>query len=89
MRVYNVSSKVISYRGKDLFPGASINFPELDEFLPDRDKELEKKKLLAFGSLPNWYLIDKETKAQKAAAKPVPAATEDSKPVFRRSKLDK
>jgi hypothetical protein len=56
MLVYNLTNQVLAYRGKDLSPnGGSKDFPELDIFIPDRDKELETKKVIAFGALPSWW----------------------------------
>jgi hypothetical protein len=63
MKVYNLTTKAITYRGKDIPVSGFLNYPELDKFIPDRDKDLETKKVLAFGKLPLWWRINEETKA--------------------------
>lgn len=70
MRVYNLTDSVLDYRGKQLAPnGGSDNFPELDSFIPDRDRLLSSRKKISFGSLPSWFLAKK---SQEKQAKKVP-----------------
>lgn len=71
MRVYNLTDQVLSYRGKDLPPnGGSKDFQELDVFIPDRDRELEERKVIAFGALPSWWhdQVREKTAQPKTAA---------------------
>lgn len=57
MRVYNLSKQPVDYRGHTIPPnGGSAEYPDLDKFLPARDKKLEQEKILSFGSLPSWWV---------------------------------
>lgn len=56
MRVYNLTPDTeIDYRGHRIPPNGG--FADLRDltFLPDRDKQLEKDRVLAFGALPPWF----------------------------------
>lgn len=71
MLVFNLTHSPISFRKRVIPPnGGSLEFPELNEFIPDRDKALEKAKVLSFGSLPKWWVSKKKEEAAKAAVKP-------------------
>jgi hypothetical protein len=92
MNVYNLTNKQITYRGKDIPVSGCLNYPELDTFIPTRDMELEKKKVLAFGELPLWWRINEETKASALLAaqprkEPVVSRRED-RGSFKKSKLE-
>jgi hypothetical protein len=70
MRVYNLTEKPLDYRGKMLPPnGGSLEFPELDVFIPTRDRALEEKRFVAFGSLPVWWA---KTQEAPPVSKPEP-----------------
>jgi hypothetical protein len=71
MRVYNLRSYPLEFRGRTLAPdGGSADFPELDQFVPNRDRELEQKKVIALGQLPTWWLDQQRIKAGAGAVKP-------------------
>ena len=53
MRVFNLTDQRVDYRGKVIPPYGSEEY-DLG-FIPDRDKTLEKKGMLAFGALPKWW----------------------------------
>jgi hypothetical protein len=53
MRVFNLTDQRVDYRGKLIPPYGSEEY-DLD-FIPDRDRQLEKAKMLAFGALPKWW----------------------------------
>lgn len=86
MRVYNLTKKPLDYRGKMLPPeGGSLEYPELDVFVPNRDRELETKRMISFGSLPLWWVREHEP----APAPQIPVAlkvltTDDLAPVEER-----
>jgi hypothetical protein len=66
MRVFNLSSKTIDYRGKHISPGGGYeDYPDMT-FVPDRDLALESSRVLAFGKLPNWWLVEKSLQAAPA-----------------------
>jgi hypothetical protein len=88
VRVYNLTDQPLEYRGRTLPPlGGSFDFQELDSFVPDRDKELAKNKVVSFDTLPQWWkdqrrqatnaprasvrLIDKVAVEDVAETKPV------------------
>lgn len=73
MRVYNLTGQVLSFRKKSLAPnGGYEEFPELDGFIPDRDRELVAKKVISFRELPIWW---KNQRALEKHRKIVPAGT--------------
>lgn len=76
MLVFNLSEKALDYRGIKLKAnGGSYNYRDMT-FVPDRDLELAKSKILAFGALPQWWLDERNRKhlvmvaAQSSALKP-------------------
>jgi len=71
MRVYNLTDQILAFRKKTLAPnGGYEEFPELDGFIPDRDRELATKKVIAFRELPTWW---KNQRALEKHRKIVPA----------------
>ena len=73
MRVFNLTSETKIYKGKPIPPdGGSADFPTLS-FIPNRDRELEQKKVLAFGALPAWFVREKAVRQAALAPKPVSA----------------
>lgn len=55
MRVFNLTSEEVTYKGRKIPPnGGSIDYLDLT-FIPNRDRELEAGKVLAFGCLPPWW----------------------------------
>lgn len=73
MLVFNLTASVLDFHGKPLAPnGGSANFPELDSFIPDRDKALEKARKISFRALPPWF--GAPTKEKKPKAKELPPA---------------
>ena len=68
MLVYNLLNQPLDFKGRTIPPnGGSVDFPGL-AFIPDRDRELEKGRVLAFGSLPYWWL---QQQAAKNSSVPV------------------
>lgn len=65
MRVYNLTSTALEYRGKRIPPGDFLEFPVLDKFLPDKDRALVQNRIIAVGSLPSWYTQMKALEAQR------------------------
>ncbi len=62
MRIFNLTADTIVYKGYKIPPnGGVLNLPQL-EFIPDRDRLLETRGVLAFGRLP------KDFKKRQAAA---------------------
>lgn len=55
MRVFNLTGSTLVYRGKSLAPGVGADFPELNTFIPDRDKKMAEAKVISFNTLPRWY----------------------------------
>lgn len=72
MKVFNLTSTVLVYRGKHLSPGSGAEFPELDKFIPDRDKKMADAKVISFKSIPRWYVAKTSTPAPPAVPPPVP-----------------
>ena len=71
MLVYNLTNGEVTYKGKKVPPnGGSVNIPDLS-FIPNRDLELEKARILAFGSLPRWWAVEQALKTTVAAPVPV------------------
>lgn len=53
MRVFNLTDQRVDYKGRTIAPYGSDEFDL--SFIPDRDRGLEKARILAFGALPkNW-----------------------------------
>lgn len=78
MRVYNLSSKEVVYKGKKIPPnGGSVEVQGMT-FIPNRDLALQEARVLAFGKLPKWWEMDK---ALMTAAAPTPAPKKKSEPV--------
>lgn len=76
MRVYNLTSSNLAFHKKNIPPnGGFEEFPELDEYISDRDRGLVSAKLIAFRELPRWW-----TAKQQAARQPikVPAPPPDA-----------
>jgi hypothetical protein len=69
MLVFNLTEKELKFRGKPIPPnGGSNNYPELDPprgFIPNRDRKLEAQKVIAFGQLPKWWVLEQSLKEQK------------------------
>lgn len=79
MRVYNLTDKPLDFRGRVLpANGGSTTFPELDGFVPDRERQLEKAGVIAIGSLPVMWRprsappVTKATLITSKLAVPVP-----------------
>jgi hypothetical protein len=57
--VYNLTPTEVTYKGRRIPPnGGSLEYQDLT-FIPTRDLELEKSKVLAFGSVPHWWIVQK------------------------------
>lgn len=78
MKVYNLTNGLLDYRGKLIPPrGGSLEYPELDVFIADRDRKLAQAGVISFGQLPkSWLAV--ETK--KVEEKPVPLALKELAP---------
>jgi hypothetical protein len=83
--VYNLKDYPLTYRDRVIPPnGGYHNFPELDDFVPDRDKKLAENKVIGLGSLPKWWIASQKAKeaerresvAAFKAKQNVPVATE-------------
>lgn len=61
MRVFNLTGKDLHFR-KSVLPanGGYKDFPELDSFIPDNDKELAEAKVISFEELPKWWIAKKK-----------------------------
>lgn len=69
MRIYNLRTEIIVYRRRSIpANGGYVDFPELT-FIPDRDLQLATDKVLSFGSLPQWWVVEQEMKRPRMAAK--------------------
>lgn len=78
MLVFNLTDRPIAYRNRTIPPEGQFDFKDMD-FVPDRDKALEKSKILSFGSRPSWWRSSKPaalTVAQVEAATPKTASLE-------------
>jgi hypothetical protein len=80
MRVFNLTQTDLRFHKKTIPPnGGSDEFPELDKgFIPDRDRELQTAKVISFGGLPKWWLLEQQAKKAAVAhlaavAVPAPA----------------
>lgn len=72
MLVYNLTSGPVVYKGRKLPPnGGSADIRDMS-FIPNRDLELEKARILSFGKLPQWWLDEQSLKVVVVAV-PVPA----------------
>jgi hypothetical protein len=74
MKVYNLTGEPLAFRTKVLPPnGGSIDIPELDLFIPNREKDLARAGTISFGSLPvGWtpkVIIPPPPPAKKATIK--------------------
>jgi len=84
MLVFNLTKSVLVYRGKQLAPGSGAEFPELNSHIPDRDRKMADARVIAFKSLPRWYVNQKATPAPAAVPPPVPVrkvVVEDVQPM--------
>ena len=62
MLVFNLTDKPLNYRGILLgADGGSHDFRDM-EFIPNRDLLLERKRVLAFGTLPDWWIHARHAK---------------------------
>lgn len=55
MRVFNLTTEPHFFKGK-VIPANGGYLDIQMSFIPDRDRELETAKILAFGSLPAWWI---------------------------------
>ena len=80
MFVYNLTQGPVVYRGKPIPPnGGSLEFRDMD-FIPTRDRELETAKILAFGSLPRWWVAARAAKPAAPAVKVSAVVTQPGPP---------
>lgn len=78
MKVFNLTSHPLDFHGRVIGPnGGSLDYPELDSFLPSRDKKLEEQRILSFGFLPSWWVMEHAARP-KVAHKRVTVKVEDS-----------
>jgi hypothetical protein len=84
MRVFNLSSQFVDYRGRNIPPNGYYDFPGLTH-IPDRDRALERSRILAFGKLPQWWLLEQELKLVPEQAKSV---TDQPKPLAVAKRLE-
>lgn len=76
MIVYNLTESPLEFRGKVLpSSGGSLEFPELDVFISNRDKEMARSGVISFGQLPDAWRAKKMRKtALVQATKPATLA---------------
>lgn len=66
MLVYNLTDTPLHYRKRVLQPnGGFHNFPELDSFIPDRDRALADSKVIGLGSIPTWWTKKRKMKEEE------------------------
>ncbi len=53
MKVFNLTDQRVDYKGRTIAPYGSETYDLT--FIPDRDRALEKAKILAFGALPKGW----------------------------------
>jgi hypothetical protein len=57
MRVFNLTAEPLAFRTKVIPPsGGSLDFQELDFFIPNREQELARAGTISFGSLPRGWV---------------------------------
>ena len=62
MKVFNLTSKPLDYRGVVLSPnGGSHDYRDMS-YVPSRDRTLVEKKIISFGNLPQWWLDEQDLK---------------------------
>lgn len=96
MRVYNLSTQELSFRGRTIAPnGGSVSCPELDTFISDRDRALAKAGVISLGALPaSWRppvaagAKPPPLKAQKAQSVAARIAVEDAPAVAEEAKVE-
>lgn len=67
MLVFNLLKTDLSWHGRIIPPnGGSLNFPEMDGFISDRDRKYETNKVVAFGSLPRWWIAQQKLAKEKS-----------------------
>jgi hypothetical protein len=72
MRVFNLTTKTVDYRGKNIGPNGSFeDYPDMT-FIPDRDKALEGQRVLSFGKLPYWWEAEKALQSVGLKSAPPP-----------------
>lgn len=79
MRVFNLKPYDLHFRKTILAAnGGSRDFPDLDGFIPDSDKQLAEAKVISFYALPRWW-VDPRTKEDTApeAAPAIQAASDN------------
>ena len=78
MRVFNLTRAPLQFRKKVLAAdGGSEEFPELDKFIPNHDRALATKNIVALGSLPNWWVLQRRAEMSQT----MPAQEEKVAPV--------
>ena len=71
MRVFNLMTSPLNYRGREIpGNGGFLEYPDIT-FIPTRDKRLAALKVLAFGALPAWWVANKAARTKKVEAPPV------------------
>ena len=88
MRVYNVSTHEVTYKGKNIPPnGGSAEFKM--DFIPNRDLALQDAKVLAFGALPKWWKLEQalQTTVTVSATVMKPGAPNQNGDVFPEKKI--
>jgi hypothetical protein len=72
MRVYNLTDKVLDFRGKKISPkGGSMEYGDLT-YIPTRDRALEVAGIISIGSLPEGWKKEPEVlpeESQKVEAR--------------------
>ena len=70
MRVFNLTQNPVDFHGKLIPPdGGSLDFPDLDKFIPNADKRLEKDGMIALGYLPaSWEMRNRTPPLPQPAA---------------------
>jgi hypothetical protein len=74
MRVFNVTPATdVEYRGR-MIPsnGGYVDVPD-PIFIPERDLQLERDRILAFHTLPSWFVQKQETAGVAQQTETTPA----------------
>jgi hypothetical protein len=77
MKVFNLTNHPLDFHGCIIAPnGGSLDYVDLNFFIPTRDRKLEEQRIVSFGALPAWWVKEHQT-APKPAHKRVTAKVVD------------
>jgi hypothetical protein len=68
VRVFNLTKSRLDFRGRVIpADGGFLDYPELDTFIPDRDKALARSGIISFGTIPPAWQAAKAQRIVEAA----------------------